>query len=335
MGRKRTNNPLKLPPRLRHAYGAFYYDWQGKPRKWEWLSKDRTEALSMWAEREGKAIPAVEGTFRAVWQTYEKEVLPAKAPRTQADNKKEAAHLMPVFGDMQVADVRPLHIRKYMVLRGKVAKIRATREKALFSHIFNYARATGITDKHNPCRGIPGWTAGRTIYVEDGWYKAVWDQADQPTRDAMDLALLAGQRPADVLKLRRQDLRDGVIEHQQNKRGRKQRIVIEGELKQVIDRCIARAAAHQVACLHLVQTERGQPLSYRNLNSRFVAARLKAIAAGTLAAGDTFQFKDIRAKTASDLEDLGHAQSLLGHEGRAMTEHYVRGRRGDRVRPLR
>lgn len=52
------------------------------------------------------------------------------------------------------------------------------------------------------------------------------------------------------------------------------------------------------------------------------------------AAGVQFQFRDIRAKTASDTGDLGHSQLLLGHENRDMTEHYVRQRRGERVKPL-
>lgn len=52
-------------------------------------------------------------------------------------------------------------------------------------------------------------------------------------------------------------------------------------------------------------------------------------------AGVNFQFRDIRAKTASDTGDLGHSQKLLGHKNRDMTEHYVRERVGQRVKPLR
>lgn len=53
------------------------------------------------------------------------------------------------------------------------------------------------------------------------------------------------------------------------------------------------------------------------------------------AAGATFQFRDIRAKAATDTGDLGHAQKLLGHANRDMTEHYTRDRKGERVKPLR
>ena len=63
------------------------------------------------------------------------------------------------------------------------------------------------------------------------------------------------------------------------------------------------------------------------LRGRFAKARK--------AAGVSFQFRDSRAKTASDIGDLGHSQRLLGHKNRDMTEHYVRERIGQRVKPLR
>jgi len=48
-------------------------------------------------------------------------------------------------------------------------------------------------------------------------------------------------------------------------------------------------------------------------------------------AGVDFQ---LRAKAATDTTDLGHAQKLLGHKTRGMTEHYTRDRIGDTVAPL-
>lgn len=51
--------------------------------------------------------------------------------------------------------------------------------------------------------------------------------------------------------------------------------------------------------------------SYGALRSRFDRARI--------AAGVSFQFRDIRAKAAADTEDLGRAQKLLGHKTRSMT----------------
>jgi integrase len=70
-----------------------------------------------------------------------------------------------------------------------------------------------------------------------------------------------------------------------------------------------------------------QPLTYFALRSRFDKARELA--------GVSFQFRDLRAKAATDTGDLAHSQKLLAHKNREMTEHYVRSRLGERVRPLR
>jgi integrase len=52
-----------------------------------------------------------------------------------------------------------------------------------------------------------------------------------------------------------------------------------------------------------------------------------------------FQFRDLRAKAGTDKTDstgdIRQAQKQLGHESLAMTEHYVRKRRGEKVGPTR
>ena len=166
---------------------------------------------------------------------------------------------------------------------------------------------------------------GRDRYVSDEEFRAVWEQADQTLRDAMDLALLTGQRPADVLKIKREDLRDGALLIVQNKTKAKRAIALTGELAVLIERINARQ--RQRSSAWLVQDDDGTPLGTFALRSRFDKARR--------AAGVDFQFRDIRAKTASDTGDLAHSQSLLGHKSRDMTEHYVRERIGQPVAPLR
>ena len=72
--------------------------------------------------------------------------------------------------------------------------------------------------------------------MEDDEFRAVGEKGHYTLQDAMDLALLTGQRPADVLKLTRADIRDGALHLKQNKTGKKLAIEITGELAQVIER---------------------------------------------------------------------------------------------------
>ena len=166
---------------------------------------------------------------------------------------------------------------------------------------------------------------GRSRYITDAEFDQVKAQAHFTVIDAMDLALLTGQRPADVLKLKRTDIRDGALWIVQNKTGQRLGVEVTGELAAVVTRINGRT--RQAISAWLIQDENGQPLTQFALRSRFDKAR-------TLAKVD-FQFRDIRAKAATDTGDLAHSQTLLGHKNRDMTEHYVRARVGDRVKPLR
>lgn len=128
-----------------------------------------------------------------------------------------------------------------------------------------------------------------------------------------------------MLKIEPTDLRDGALWIVRNKTKTKRAIEITGELAQLIDRINARPRERLSAWL--IQDDDGKPLGTFGLRSRFDKAR-------TLAGVD-FQFRDIRAKAATDTGDLAHSQKLLGHRNREMTEHYVRARIGERVSPLR
>ena len=97
-------------------------------------------------------------------------------------------------------------------MRGETSKVGANHEKALFSTIFNHARAWGYTDIINPCIGIKGHKEkSRDRYVSHDEYAAVRACAHPTVQDAMDLALCTGQRPADVLKFNVTDIVDGAL----------------------------------------------------------------------------------------------------------------------------
>lgn len=325
MGRRRQGN-YDDPPRF-HRKGNVWYHVSGTlPRVWTKLSDDRAEALRLWAQREGVKEDDSTKLFSVVARRYVREVLPTKAPATRRDNERELDKLLRVFGHIPIDAVAPLHIRQYMDIRGETAKVRANREKALFSHIFNKAREWGYTTAPNPCQGVKSFKeTGRSRYVTDSEFDLVRAQAHHTVVDAMDLALMTGQRPADVLKLQRSDIRDGALWVVQNKTGARLGIELVGELASIVNRINARP--RKAISPFLIQDENGQPLTKDALRSRFDKARELA--------GVKFQFRDIRAKAATDTGDLAHSQKLLAHKNRNMTETYVRARVGERVKPLR
>jgi len=359
MGRRPSKN-FNLPPGMRarkqrSGVVYYYFDVGGIPRREVPLGADFVEAVRRWSELEAQERDRHSElvTFRYAAERYVREVLPTKAPRTQRDNMLELANLYRFFDDppARLDQIRPVHVKQYLTWRSDIARqwyveqgrvapvrpghVRGNREIALLSHIFNFAREHGITDVANPCVGVRRHKEdGRTIYVEDDVFQRVWTVADQPTRDAMDLAYLTGQRPADTLNFAESNIRGGELWVVQGKRGKKLRITVSGELAVVIDRIRARKLACGSKCDWLVVNEDGNRLMRDALRFRFDRARVAA-----RVQKDLFQFRDLRAKAGTDKTessgDIRAAQLQLGHRSLKMTEHYVRERKGDKVGPTK
>lgn len=347
-----------LPPRMLRrtkkmksgeVWAAYYYNGRDEDgRRIEVpLGTDLGEAKKKWAEFECKPAPKDSRLLTHVFDRYEKEIVPLKAPRTQKDNLDCLKCLRPVFGMVAIDDVTPQHIALYRDRRS--AKVRANREITLLSHVFNLAREWGYTSKDNPARGVrKNKESPRDFYVDDDVWQAVYEQAGDELKDAMDLAYFTGQRPADVLLMTERDVVGDKLGVLQGKTGRKLRIMLNHEdgtatqLAAVIARI--RARPRKVKSIFLLATAGGERLSKSMLRTRFDAARAaavrEALEAGTpesIALSERvrqFQFRDIRPKAASDIGDLAAASRLLGHTEQEITKKvYIRV--GETVKPTR
>jgi integrase len=353
MGRKRSvhlNLPKGMRARVRPNATYYFYDTGGAEIP---LGKDYVAAVRKWADLEGGAAPAQAAaitTFRTVAEAYvaspafkrlkprtQRDILGSGKPKPDGTLGGDLAKLYAFFDDppAPLDSIEPHHIAKYRDHRNST---HSTQEIALLSAIWNWAREQGYTKLANPTVGVGRNRGdGRDVYVTDEMFAKVYLWADQPTKDAMDLAHLAGQRPGDCLKMREQDIRDGALWVSQGKTGTKVRVMIVGKLKAVLDRIAERKAAILAAkglrSLALVVDVNGKPLSAGQLDHRFGVARECA----GIAPAD-FQFRDLRAKAATETDDargLEAAQGLLGHASAGMTRKYVRRRAGKLVEPTK
>jgi integrase len=306
-------------------------------RRAEPLGSDYGLAIKRWAEIEHASAdkPRQVITFRYVAERYMAEVLPTNAPGTQRVNLCEMKKLLEFFDDppCPLDDIEPQHVKQYMRWRNIVG---ANRERALLSHVWNWAREEGYTAAPNPCAGVKGKRSkGRNdVYIEDELLLQVWSVADAPLQDALDLFYLTGQRVADTLKMDERHIREQALHVQQNKTGAKRRIEVTPALQGVLDRIRARKARLVIHSTRLVVDIDGQPMTYAKLRGAFDRAR----AAVGIPKKD-FQMRDLRAKAGTDKTDsagdIRQAQKQLGHANVAMTEHYVRNRRGAKVTPTK
>lgn len=219
-------------------------------------------------------------TFAYAAEQYRKRVLPGKKPKTQRDQDRQLDTLKAAFPDALLDEIEPRHIALYRDKRS--VKTSANREMALFSHLWNWSREQGYTSKANPVQGVrKNPERPRERYVTDEEYQAVWDKADAVLQDAMDLALLTGQRKGDVLNMRVSDIADGFLFVRQGKTNKPLRIEIEGELAEVIERIKSRP--RKSFGNWLIQTESGQRATNEMLRGRFDKAREDGARTGNFA----------------------------------------------------
>ena len=230
-----------------------------------------------------------------------------------------------------LSEIRPQHIREYLDWRSKTAKVRANREVALFSHIFNKAREWGYTDNANPCMGVKKFKeTGRDVYVSDDLFWRVFRCADYHIRQLMLVAYLCSQRVSDTLNLKVSDFREGALWVRQAKSGQRLRVALVGEFAEVVEQIMAE---REDAKHDFLFSRNGRRISYNQLRYGLDKARRLAGVEK-----DEFQFRDLRAKAGTDKDEeagLSAAKDLLGHKNSSMTVHYVRHRKGKLVNPTR
>jgi len=211
------------------------------------------------------------------------------------------------------------------------AKTRANREIALLSHVFNTAREWGLTTRDNPCLGVrKNKEKPRDFYANEMVWQAVYEEAPPELRDAMDLAYLTGQRPSDVLSMWKDDMEGIYLLVSQGKTGKRLRIVLEAEgaknsLGLLLERIMRRTSEHTSP--FFIVNEHGKRRSWPMLRNRWADARESArVKAEVEKKPDLanriaqFQFRDIRPKAASEINDLSDASVLLGHSKEGITE---------------
>jgi integrase len=317
-----------LPPRMKarklvSGRVLYYYQAAGKQIP---LGPNRLKANDEWARLEAGGT-VQEKRFQHLTADY-RLTFDALAKSTRDHYRTALNNLDVAFKNFALEQIAPKHVKEYM--RRRTKKGAARLERKVLSAFFTWARDNGHTSAPNPCVGVSfskaerrayGIQGERKVYVDDGAFADVYRRADDTIKDAMDLALLTGQRPSDLLRARRQDIQEGVLWIAQEKTGKRLGIKVEGELQSVLDRVLGRR--RDVPSMYLLCDRRGQRLTYDAFYRRFLKAK-----------GDAaWQFRDIRAKAASDSPDLKCAQQLLGHEKETTTTIYRRSR-GDVVAPL-
>lgn len=318
MGRPKIHDK-HLPQRMRKKGNAYYH----VAARWTPLGSDLALAKIRWAELEGVEQGK---TFDAALDKY----FASQGFSELADNTKRAYMsqsivLRKVFGRMNCSSIRPDHIYTYM--DKSKSRSSANQGLAVIKNALEMARRAGWV-QINHANDIKKYVMkGRSHYVTDDAYKAIYEAGSEVVKAAMAIAYLIGQRPIDVLKIRLSDITEDGLQVMQVKTGKAQLFAWTPELRAAVNQ--AKAIPRPVRGMTLFCNSKGKPYDTREFRYQWAAARK---AAGY----EDAQFRDMRSKAVTDAKLAGQDhQKLSGHATKKMADHYVKLPIYEKVEPLK
>ena len=353
LARKRNPENIGLPKRWQSKHGAYYYHVpESMKHKWDGktlfrLGKTLPEAYKEWARR--LEIIDQAKTVNELLDRYALEIIPDKAVKTQHENTRYLPKIRTYFGHMNIEDIEPHHIYRYLDERGRKKNGEggpsiAKKEMLMLSHAYTKAVMWGYVKKH-PFKGEVeyGGEKGRDRYVEnwelDCFLSLKEKRKKDPTKMIQaytNLKILTGLRKQDLLSMKVSQFTEVGIEVDLIKTGDEITIDWTPNLRAAVDYALSVRPFDIVP--HVFCNRDGR--SYYNSDKAYACSGFDSIWGRYMdrVIEDTdleerFTEHDLRAKTASDLEDIAHAQKLLAHSSVEMTRKYIRKRQ--RVRPAR
>jgi integrase len=315
LGRRRTRN-LDLPPHMTVKAGRYYYVYSGKPRVWVPLGTDKAKALRLWAEHE--AGPQVGLSVGDLVQRYlDREDRPTGTLKQYQSFQRALDKAFPI----PAAQLTSQHVALWRDLPQQ--RSRKTYVNGCLA-VLRAACLLGAEQGLSAPLAVKGWTLkARDRYLEDSEYIAIREKAPEWLQIAMDLGYATASRPSDILSLKWSMVGES-LEVRQKKTSQRISFSMTPELHGILH----SARKRPLLGLTVIANTRGKPVTKDMLG---IAWRAACKAAGVVA-----QFRDIRAKSATDAKRGGqNYQALLGHANPAMSERYIKRRETVMAEPVR
>lgn len=234
---------------------------------------------------------------------------------SQAVYRVVLGSLVKAHGNRLVRDLPTSKARKIIEEIGANRPGMANLTRSIFRRIMGYAVATGARSD-NPLAGVPRYRLGTRHTWTDDEIAAFEKRWPLGTRERLVFALLlyTAQRGGDVVKMRRSDLKNGVIRIVQQKTGAEMTITIHPALTRALK-------AGPATGLHLVGDPHGRPIKRATLTSLMREAAKKAgLPASCVAHGLRKAALRRLAEHGSTAKEIA---AVSGHRSLAEIERYT------------
>jgi integrase len=239
------------------------------------------------------------GTVNELWRMYqESDDWKALGERTRDDYTQCSKQVLAVFGPARAALIKPADVNRYLRVERKDAPVRANREAALLSNLFNLAVNRGDMDA-NPCKQVRrNKEQPRSEAPEGDDLRALveWLTGSSPQRKVIahmaEFAAYSGSRRVEFLRLTRHqiDRQRGVIRVQRGKQRHAvvwEEIAIGEQMADLLDRLDVGA------CEWVFRNRHGNPYTEAGFKAMWSKLLAKALEEKTISR--RFTFHDLRA----------------------------------------
>lgn len=278
-----------------------YHPVGGKPIN---LGQDKAKALQLVLDMNGKNDD--KGTFAELWRLYQlSQAWKDLSQATRDDYEQCSIELLKIIGKVAPGSIKPQHIARYLRVERATAPVRANREVALWSNLFNVAIERGDIEL-NPCKQVrrnkerprKKAPAPETLSTFLKWAWALKGQG--PILAGMaEFASLAGNRGIEFRPLTWPQVSDTVTRliRAKQRGGETEQVVEEVEMSAMLldlmDRM--RALAKNSRHGYVFPNAKGNAYTAQAFKLGFARLKKKAREAGALTVELNFTFHDLRA----------------------------------------
>ncbi|MCC2632131.1 MAG: integrase family protein [Ramlibacter sp.] len=275
-----------------------YHPIGGKPVN---LGTDKGAAISQVLDMNGRSTD--EGTIGQLWRLYQESPGWLRLGDATKESYRQAwAMLAKVWEGGVVSAIKPADVARYLRVHRADAPVRANREVAVLSNLFNLAVERGDIER-NPCREVRRNPEDpRTRLVEKAELQPFIDWALQQGDSAVvivsmaEFAALTGNRRAEFRNLHWPQVDEELIRLQRAKgrrgQGKRELVAVSTALQAVLDRMKAAAGYNPMGPVFRAPRT-GNPYTDRGFKAMWNRLVVAALREKVIA--ERFTFHDLRA----------------------------------------
>ena len=255
-------------------------------------------------------------TFSQFTHHYQKDILPIKGLsfKTIRDYGYCINRFSKQYGKHDINQISLNDISDFL---NQFPPSQSNNYRSCLSTLWRHAMAEGLVSDNLPAKTLKKRITVKRERLSIDGFKAIRSYAPDWLKNAMDIALLTGQRVGDISKMKHSDIRDGFIYIKQSKTSQALKIPIIGYLFNIIKQC-------SLDCNYLINIK-NKSITSEHISKVFSEVRNESGFYGNIESPPTFH--EIRSLSARLQKQSGIdkkiTQNWLGHATEKMTDLYL------------